>query len=148
QLGTTAGEFAIRARTQRQQILRRFARNKRAMASLILFALIVATAFSYPHFYRWSFDDQDLAHTSRPPFSPGHILGTQDIGRDLLALLMREIQRTTLIALLFVLIAGILGLLIGAIAGYYGRFIDNVLMRFVDLILTIPQIVVLIVVAS
>src|SRR5262249_5635974 len=101
----------------------------------------------YPLFYRWGFRDQDAANPSKPPGFPGHLLGTEDIGKDVLALLMRGIQRSTIIALLFVLVAGAIGILFGALAGYYGRLVDNILMRFVDLILTIPQLVVLLVMA-
>jgi peptide/nickel transport system permease protein len=66
----------------------------------------------------------------------------------MLALLMRGVQRSMIIALLFILIAGSIGIMIGGLAGYYGKFVDNLLMRFVDLVLTIPQLVVLVVVAS
>jgi ABC-type dipeptide/oligopeptide/nickel transport system permease subunit len=146
--GTVAGEFTVRARSQREQIVRRFMHNRRAISALAVLVVVVAGAWIYPLFYRWSFTEQDAANPSRPPGSPGHLLGTEDIGKDVLALLMRGVQRSTIIALLFVLVAGAIGLLIGALAGYYGRFVDNVLMRFVDLILTIPQLVVLLVMAN
>jgi ABC-type dipeptide/oligopeptide/nickel transport system permease subunit len=146
--GTVAGEFTVRSRSQREQIVRRFLHNRRAVSALIVLGVVVATSWIYPFFYRWKFTDQDPGMPSRPPGTPGHILGTEDIGKDMLALLMRGIQRSTIIALLFVIIAGAIGILIGGLAGYYGRFIDNILMRFVDLILTIPQLVVLLVVAS
>jgi ABC-type dipeptide/oligopeptide/nickel transport system permease subunit len=146
--GTVAGEFTIRSRSQRQQIVRRFVRNRRAMGAMIVLTVLVAAAWIYPHFYRWKFTDQDAAMPSRAPGTPGHIFGTEDIGKDVLALLMRGIQRSTIIALLFVLIAGAIGILIGGLAGYYGKFVDNILMRFVDLILTVPTLVVLLVISS
>jgi len=146
--GTVAGEFTIRSRSQREQILARFFHNRRAMGALIVLGLVVLAAFIYPFFYRWKFTEQDPGLPSKPPGTPGHILGTEDIGKDMLALLMRGIQRSIIIALLFVLIAGVIGILVGALAGYYGRFVDNILMRFVDLILTIPVLVVLVVVSS
>jgi ABC-type dipeptide/oligopeptide/nickel transport system permease subunit len=147
-VGTVAGEFAVRARSQREQIIRRFLHNRRAVTSLGVLTVVVAGAWIYPLFYQWSYTDQDAANPSRPPGWPNHILGTEDIGKDLLALLMRGIQRSTIVALLFVLVAGFIGILIGSLAGYYGRFVDNILMRFVDLILTIPLLVVLLVMAS
>jgi peptide/nickel transport system permease protein len=147
-VGTVAGEFAVRARSQREQIIRRFLHNRRAVGALGVLAFVVGGAWVYPLFYQWSYTDQDPANPSRPPGWPNHILGTEDIGKDLLALLMRGIQRSTIVAVVFVLVAGFIGILIGALAGYYGRFVDNLLMRFVDLILTIPQLVVLLVMAS
>lgn len=140
-------EFTVKARSQRQQIIRRFLRNKQAMAGLVVFVLMILTAFIGPMFYRWSYSDIDLNNKSKPPGTPGHILGTQDIGKDLLAMLMRGVQRSILIALIVVLIAGAVGIVVGALAGYYGRWVDNVLMRIVDLILTVPPLVVILVVA-
>jgi ABC-type dipeptide/oligopeptide/nickel transport system permease subunit len=141
-------EFTVKSRSQRQQIIRRFLHNKVAMVALAVFLILVVGAFVGPLFYRWSFTDLDNTALSRPPGTPGHLLGTQDIGKDLLAELMRGVQRSTFIAVIFVLVAGTLGLLIGSTAGYFGRSVDNVLMRFVDLILTIPNLVVIIVVSS
>jgi ABC-type dipeptide/oligopeptide/nickel transport system permease subunit len=146
--GTVSGEFTVKARSQRQQIVRRFLHNKQAMGALILLSVIVIGAFVYPLFYKWSYTDQDKTAPNMKPFSPNHILGTEDIGRDLLALLMRGVQRSMIIAALFILIAGTVGILVGGLAGYYGRFVDNVLMRLVDLVLVIPQLVVLVVVAA
>jgi peptide/nickel transport system permease protein len=146
--GAVEREFTVRSRSQRQQIIRRFLHNKLAMTALVVYAGLVLAAFVGPVFYRWSYDELDSTALSKPPGTPGHILGTEDIGRDLLAMLMRGVQRSTFIALVFVLLAGTLGVLIGAVAGYFSRMVDNVLMRFVDLVLTVPLLVVIIVVAS
>src|SRR5262249_35961122 len=146
--GTVAGEFTVRARSQREQIIRRFVHNRQAVGALVVLTLGVGGAWIYPPFYRGGFRDQHAANPGKPAGFPGHLVGTEDIGKDVLALLMRGIQRSTIIAVLFVLVAGGIGILFGALAGYYGRFVDNILMRFVDLILTIPQLVVLVVVAS
>jgi ABC-type dipeptide/oligopeptide/nickel transport system permease subunit len=83
-----------------------------------------------------------------PPGTAGYLLGSDEIGRDELAGLMQGVQRSLFIVLLFVAIALPLGLLVGALAGYFGTWVDSVLMRIVDLILTVPLLVVLIVVAS
>jgi ABC-type dipeptide/oligopeptide/nickel transport system permease subunit len=141
-------EFTVASRSQREQIIRRFLHNKLAMGALIVYVLMVLAAFIGPMFYKWKYSDLDASALSKPPGTPGHILGTEDVGRDLLAMLMRGVQRSTLIAVVFVTLAGALGILIGAIAGYFGTWVDNVLMRFVDLILTVPLLVVVAVVAS
>lgn len=141
-------EFTVKSRSQRQQIIRRFLHNKIAMTATVFFAVLLIGSFVGPMFYRWSFSDLDGSALSQPPGSPGHILGTEDIGRDLLAMMMRGVQRSAYICLIFVLVAGTLGVLIGSTAGYFGRLVDNVLMRIVDLVLTIPNLVVIIVVAS
>jgi ABC-type dipeptide/oligopeptide/nickel transport system permease subunit len=141
-------EFTVESRSQSQQIVRRFLHNKLAVGALIVYVLMVAAAFIVPLFYPWAFGERDPGFESMPPGTPGHPLGTQDIGRDLLADIMRGVQRSTFIALTFILLAGAFGVLVGAISGYFGRYVDNVLMRFVDLILTIPPLVVIALVAS
>jgi ABC-type dipeptide/oligopeptide/nickel transport system permease subunit len=147
--GPVEREFTVKSRSQRQQIVRRFLHNKIAMSALVVYLVVLVGAFVGPMFYRWSYFELDNPGAlSQPPGTPGHLLGTETIGRDLLAMIMRGVQRSTFICIVFVLVAGTLGVLIGAVAGYFGRIVDNVLMRIVDLILTIPVLVVIIVVAS
>ncbi len=141
-------EFTVKSRSQTQQALRRFSRNRLAVGGLIVWVAILLVSFIYPHFYGFGFSDQDSGALSVSPGTGGHPLGTDEIGRDLLARMMRGIQRSTYISVLFVLIAGALGVTIGAVAGYFGRWVDNVLMRIVDIILTIPILVAIIVIAA
>jgi ABC-type dipeptide/oligopeptide/nickel transport system permease subunit len=141
-------EFTIKSRSQTQQAVRRFLHNRLAVGALVLYGVMLAIAFVGPLFYGWSFDEQDSTSLSAGPGTNGHPLGTDAIGRDLLALMMRGIQRSTYISLIFVVVAGLLGVLVGAVAGYFGRVVDNVLMRFVDIILTVPILVFIIVIAA
>jgi peptide/nickel transport system permease protein len=136
-------EFTVKARSQR-----RFVRNKQAMGGLILFLAILAICWIYPYFYQFGFNDLDATSRSVGPGTNGHVLGTEGLGRDLFANIMRGVQRSTLIILIAVALSLTIGLLVGLLAGYYGGWVDNVLMRLVDLILTVPGLVVLIVVAS
>ena len=141
-------EFTVKARSQRQQIVRRFVRNKVGMTGLVVFLLLLAFGFLGPLVYGTSYSTQNSGAQSVSPGVQGYPLGSDEIGRDLLAGLMIGVQRSLFIVLLFIVIALPLGLLVGALAGYFGRWVDSVLMRFVDLILTVPLLVVLIVVAS
>jgi ABC-type dipeptide/oligopeptide/nickel transport system permease subunit len=141
-------EFTIKARSQRQQIVRRFLHDKVGMTGLVIFLIMLAFGFLGPVFQGVEYATQDKTHQSVPPGTAGYLLGSDEIGRDLLAGLMQGVQRSMFIVLIFVLIALPLGLLVGALAGYFGSLLDNVLMRIVDLILTVPLLVVLIVVAS
>ncbi len=151
--GTPAGggaerEFTVKARSQRQQIVRRFVHNKVGMTGLIVFVLLLVFGFLGPLVYQVNYASQNSGAQSVPPGTLGYPLGSDAIGRDLLAGLMQGVQRSLFIVLLFVVIALPLGLLVGALAGYFGKWVDSLLMRFVDLILTVPLLVVLIVVAS
>jgi peptide/nickel transport system permease protein len=141
-------EFTVQARSQRQQIVRRFVHNKVGMSGLVIFGLLVLFGLVGPLVYRVPYAQQNVNAQSVPPGTAGYPLGSDEIGRDLLAGLMQGVARSLLIVLLFVVIALPLGLLIGALSGYFGRWVDGVLMRVVDLILTVPLLVVLLVVAS
>jgi ABC-type dipeptide/oligopeptide/nickel transport system permease subunit len=146
--GGVEREFTVKARSQRQQIVRRFRRNKVGMTGLVVFVLLVLFGVAGPLVYRVHYGQQHVNAQSVSPGKQGYLLGSDEIGRDLLAGLMQGVQRSLLIVLLFVAIALPLGLLVGALAGYFGRWADSVLMRVVDLILTVPLLVVLLVVAS
>jgi peptide/nickel transport system permease protein len=76
--------------------------------------------------------------------SAAHIFGTNSIGIDMLAQILKGILQDVQVAILVAAISVVVGTLVGAVAGYYGGKIDNVLMRFVDLVLVIPVLVVLI----
>jgi ABC-type dipeptide/oligopeptide/nickel transport system permease subunit len=141
-------EFTVKSRSQTQQALRRFVHNRLAVGGLVVWIAILLISFIYPHFYKFGFADQDSAALSVGPGTLGHPLGTDEIGRDLLARMMRGIQRSTYISVLFVLIAGALGVSIGSLAGYFGKWVDNLLMRIVDIILTVPILVLIIVIAA
>jgi peptide/nickel transport system permease protein len=141
-------EFTVKARSQRQQIVRRFLHNKVGVTGLVVFAILLVFGFIGPLLDGKSYSDLNSSAQSVPPGRQGYLLGSDAIGRDLLAGLMSGVQRSLFIVLLFIAIALPLGLLVGALAGYFGRWVDSVLMRIVDLVLTVPLLVVLIVVAS
>src|SRR3954453_8678762 len=146
--GGTDHEFGVKARSQRQQIIRRFVHNKVGMTGLVIFVLMLLFGFVGPLIHGVDYATQNVNAQSVPPGTDGYLLGSDEIGRDELAGLMQGVQRSMFIVVLFVAFALPLGLLIGALAGYYGKWVDSVLMRVVDLILTVPLLVVLIVVAS
>lgn len=145
-------EFTVEARSQRQQIISRFFHDKLAMTGLVGFVLLLAFGFIGPLFYKINYVLLNSGAQSVPPGTRAggrlYPLGSDAIGRDQLAGLMQGIQRSTLVVVVAVIISLSLGLLVGAAAGYFGSWIDNLLMRFVDLILTIPLLVVLLIVAS
>ena len=141
-------EFTVESRSQTQQALRRFLHNKLAVGALVVYGLMLIFAFVGPYVYGFTYTYQDSNALSAGPGTLGHWFGTDDIGRDLLARMMRGIQRSTYISVLFVLIAGFIGVLVGAVSGYFGKWIDNLLMRLVDIILTVPILVLIIVIAN
>ncbi len=139
-------EFTVAARSQWQMVLRRFLSHKLAVASLVIFLLLVLTSLFGGHFWKYKFDSAATSPPSHPP-SLHNPLGTDDIGRDELALLLRGAQKSVQIALLVALLSTSFGAALGAVAGYYRGFVDSVLMRFTDLVLTIPLFAILAVLA-
>ncbi|SDI39282.1 ABC transporter permease [Alteribacillus bidgolensis] len=108
---------------------------------LSVFLVAVFAPWIAPH----NPSENNLASMLQPPFwmeggSTDHILGTDNLGRDIFSRIVYGAQVSLLVGITAVLIAGAIGLVAGIVAGYYGGFIDNVIMRFVDAFLAIPSI--------
>ncbi|HEU5005908.1 MAG TPA: ABC transporter permease [Jatrophihabitantaceae bacterium] len=154
--GEQPGEFAGASESQGKRAFKIFVRSPIPMAAMIFFVLVVLTAFIAPYFYRWKFNRIDTrkdAHghyiaLSAHPGQLGHPLGTDGTGFDLLARMFRGTQRDVIIVLISTTIALAIGITMGALAGYFSSFVDNLLMRFVDVMLCVPVLVILIIVAS
>lgn len=83
----------------------------------------------------------DLNPTS-PKFGVGdHPFGQDDIGRDYFALVMRGVEQSVMIMFIIGILAGVIGTIVGAVSGYFRGWVDSVLMRFTDLIITVPTII-------
>jgi ABC-type dipeptide/oligopeptide/nickel transport system permease subunit len=96
----------------------------------------------------WRYDYADISSDLYLSPSAAHPLGTDNGGHDVLAQVLRGVQRSLTIAVLVAVLSTLLGVAVGATAGYFGGTVDSVLMRMTDLILTVPTIVVLVVVAG
>ena len=143
-------EFTIEARSQRQQIISRFFHNPSAVIGLVVFGLLVLIAYIGPIFYKYNetYLPKNYDSANSGPGVDGHLLGQGNLGRDLLAQMMGGIQRSLYIALIVMLVAGVIGVLYGAVSGYFGGHADNILMRVLDFFLVIPSLIVLIVVSQ
>lgn len=142
---STAQEFTVRQRSQAEIVLRRFLRHRLAVGSLILFGLIVL--FAYAGAQLWKYDLMPTPDNSQPP-SWEHPFGTDSLGHDGLAQVLRGLQQSIKIALSVAVIATVAGTAWGAMAGYFGRHVDNALMRFADLVIILPGIAVAAALAS
>jgi ABC-type dipeptide/oligopeptide/nickel transport system permease subunit len=143
---TTA--ITTRQRSQAELVLRRFFRHRLAVASLIVFLLLNAFAFLGDFF--WKFDYKYIdAPGSIPWFTDAnHPFGTDSAGHDLLGQTIRGAQQSLKISLTVALIATAVGAVWGAVAGFYRGKVDGVMMRVVDVILTLPAIAVAITLAA
>ena len=133
--------IAPSGRSLTQDAMRRLRANKAAMASLFVLAAIVLIALIGPIFVPWEVGEVDWTAFREPPdFAKGHYLGTDQNGRDLLARLLQGTQMSLLVAGVATLVAVIIGVIYGATAGYLGRRIDSLMMRFVDVMYALPYI--------
>jgi ABC-type dipeptide/oligopeptide/nickel transport system permease subunit len=139
-VGRVAREFTVKERSQLFLVARRFVRHRAATVSIILLVIIVLICYLgrrfWPHDYDW-IDGPSLAGPSLQ-----YPMGTDSIGHDYFAQVMRGGQQSLNIAFLVALVSSALGAPYGAIAGFYGGRIDAVMMRIVDVLLTLPLLVV------
>ncbi len=127
-------------RSQARIIFDRFVRNKAAIGGAVFLILLFLFCFMGPALWRTDPDAQNILNVSETlaPPSLAHPLGTDDVGRDTLARVMAGGRVSLSVGLASMLLAILLGVGIGAFAGYYGGAVDNVLMRFTDVILAVP----------
>jgi peptide/nickel transport system permease protein len=132
----------------RELAWRRFRRHKMAMFGIVVLVLLLTYSFGGSLFV--SEEYANFTNTSLRLQSPStsHPFGTDTVGRDILARTIYGGQISLLIGLTAVIIELIVGILIGALAGYYGGKLDALLMRFTEAMLNIPQIFLLIVMAK
>lgn len=123
-------------------VARRFFRQRLAVTGLVVFVLLGVAAAVTGHVWHYSYSQITGQYAIGP--TGQHPFGTDDIGHDLFAQVMRGVEKDIQVALMVALIAMAIGTTIGALAGFY-RFLDNVLMRFVDLVLSVPILAVLVV---
>lgn len=106
-----------------------------AMSLIALLAPLIAT-----HVTHHTFSSQDLDNNFVGPGFPGHALGTDELGRDTFTRLLFGAQVSLGVAFLTVTMSLGVGTVVGLVAGYYGGFVDDLLMRVVDVILAFPRI--------
>lgn len=117
----------------------RIRRNRLAMAGLVIVGILLLVAIFAPWIAPHDPLAQDLSRRLLPPGTPGNILGTDDFGRDILSRIIHGARITLYIIALVAVTAPVLGLLIGTVAGYFGGWIDAVLMRLTDIFLAFPR---------
>lgn len=129
--GTRAGMSHARMAWQR------FRRHRLAMSGVGIIVVLTFLAVAAPVIAPYGPDEQDLFNITMPP-SRDHWLGTDELGRDVLTRIMYGGRVSLAVGLVAALISGVLGVLVGAAAGFYGGWVDAALMRFIDLMLSFP----------
>ncbi len=133
---------------------RRLRRHKLAMIGLVMLIAVVLASLAADVISPYAYDEIDLRHpyapllTSGEPGRPIHLLGTDGLGRDIASRLLYAGRYSLLVALVVTMLTIIVGTVIGAVAGAAGGWTDTLLMRFTDLLLTLPQLPLLLILSS
>ncbi len=128
----------------------RLAKNRLALVGLFLVILFALVALFGPWLAPYDYKQQDVAATAPyngpiPPLTDGHVLGTDQLGRDLLSRIMDGAQISFTVAMVVQVVVLLIGIPIGAMAGWFGGRLDNYLMRFTDVIYAFPDLLFIII---
>ena len=149
-LASRMAEHEVKGRSPWADARKRFVRNKAAMAGLVILALVALFALFGQYLAAWSNEELDynvmgqVRELGMPSIASGHYFGTDDLGRDVYARTVQGTGISLMVGLVGAAIAVIVGTLYGATAGYVGGRADQIMMRAVDILMSIPYMFVLI----
>lgn len=126
--------------SRRTLVARRFARNKLAVAALAVLVTLFIGCYALPPLLPYSYSELDFYALQSPP-STTHWFGTNALGQDVLAQVLRGMQKSMLIGVAVAVISTLIAATVGSIAGYFGGWRDRTLMWLVDLLLVVPSFV-------
>jgi peptide/nickel transport system permease protein len=135
------------ARRKKWATVKRYAENRLAVVGLVVIVLLYAVAIASPLIARYPYDQIQSGMRNKPP-SAEHWLGTDRNGRDVYSRLIKGGQISLAAGFASVVIIMSVGVVLGAAAGFFGGFIDGLLMRFTDILLSVPQLLFLITAAA
>jgi peptide/nickel transport system permease protein len=130
-----------------QDALRRLLRNKLAVVGIGIFTVFLLSAFLAPWLAPYDPIKQELI-TRREPPSSEHLLGIDEVGRDILSRIIFGARTSLQVGVGSVSFAIIIGVLVGAVSGYLGRWVDSIVMRLMDILLAFPSMLLAIAIVS
>jgi peptide/nickel transport system permease protein len=139
-------DVSTRKKSMLVDVWRRLKKNKGAVVSLFVILVIIIVAIFAPVIAPYSYDEtgvKGFAHASAQ-----HLLGTDKLGRDVLSRIIYGARASLLIGIVSVAISAVIGIFFGSIAGYFGGWIDNLLMRILDIYQSIPMMLLCLVLAA
>ena len=136
---TTESAEALRKSSQWKDVWIRLRRNKLAMVGMVIAVLLALMAIFAPVIAPYDYQVQSIANRLQMP-SAQHLMGTDNMGRDILSRLIYGGRISLLVSLLAVIVSLVIGGLLGAVSGYLGGKVDSVIMRLMDILMAIPGI--------
>lgn len=135
------------APTGLSRISRKLLGNKVASVSLLILLLTILSSTFLPEVISLDPEEMDFTMILSAP-SPGHIFGTDEGGRDVFARLVHGGRITLMVGFISVLVAVVLGVTLGGIAGYIGGTVDHIIMRFTDALMSLPLFFIMLIILS
>jgi oligopeptide transport system permease protein len=129
---------AVRGRSLWDDALRRLLRNRAAVAGMVVLGLLVLAAIFGPYLTAYRYDEVNKSDVWFAPLQHGHLLGTDALGRDLLARLLIGLRVSLAIGFVATFVSLVIGVAWGAVAGFVGGRLDEAMMRFVDVLYSLP----------
>ena len=121
----------------------RFVKNKIALLGAVILTMIIFMCTGAPLFTEYDpVKDMVLMDMLLPPGSEGHILGTDDYGRDIFSRLLYGGRTSVLTGLSVAVVSAVIGVTLGSISGYFGGWLDNLIMRFTDIMMSFPFLII------
>lgn len=130
-----------------QIVWKRLKKNKMAMVGLYIIIIMLILAAVAPCIAPYDYDKQDYQAIMKGPSSE-HVLGTDEFGRDILSRLLYGAKYSFEFGILAVFVGAAIGLILGSIAGFFGGWTDNIIMRFLDIYQSVPMMVMAIALTS
>jgi len=129
---------ALKGRSLWDDARRRLLHNKAAVAGMAALAVLVLLAAFGPYLVPFRFDEINKNDVWAEPLQAGHLLGADSLGRDLLARLLVGLRVSLAVGVVATFVSLVIGVLWGAVAGYAGGRVDEVMMRIVDVLYSLP----------
>ncbi len=133
--------------TEFARVMKQLRKNKVAMAGLIVMAAECLLALLSPWIIPYDYTAMDMANCLKGP-TAAHLFGCDDMGRDIFSRVLYGGRFSISIGIIAVSISTVFGIMIGSVAGYFGGQVDNVIMRFLDIIQAIPGMLLMIVISA
>ena len=148
-VGTLGAQQVIGDRVSpRRAAFRRFFRYRLAIVGVIMLSIVILMAIFAPMLTPWPPNWIDFSTGARQPPSPEHVLGTDVSARDIWSRVLYGARTSIMVGFGAVALYLVIGTLFGLAAGYYGRFVDQGIMRFTDTLMAIPPLLLIIVFVS
>jgi peptide/nickel transport system permease protein len=146
---TVDAGLEMQARSQWSYARSRFLRHRLAMIGLVVLVIIFGAGIFANLIAPYSFEEIDLTNVLQAPTTTAHhFFGTDEIGRDYLSRVIYGIRTSLEVGVFVGFASTLIGVFVGSISGYYGGWIDNILMRITDLVLTLPALAILLTAAA